>query len=59
MITQQRHTYNKKFGLNMNGMYDLEDLGINGKILLNFISRAGKEMYCVPSASDAFKDEDN
>jgi hypothetical protein len=43
----------------MNGRYELEDIGINGKILLNCILWAGKEMYCIPSANDEFKDEDN
>ena len=43
----------------MNGRYELEDIGINEKILLNFISRTVKEMYCIPSANDEFKDEDN
>ena len=51
--------YNKQFGLKMNGRYELEDIGINGKVQLNCILRAGKEMYCIPSANDEFKDGDN
>ena len=41
----------------MNGRYELEDIDINGKILLNCILRAGKEMYCIPSANNESKDE--
>jgi hypothetical protein len=54
----QRHAYNRQFGLNMKGRNELEDMGINGKILLNCISREGKEIYCTPSANDEFKDGD-
>jgi hypothetical protein len=42
----------------MNGRYELEDIRINGKILLNCILRAGKEMYCIPSTNDEFNEGD-